>query len=191
MTKLPPLGGREMMKHAPLLFLLATLGETAGAALEAGLPTSVCAEDFCGPSQEEIWNRFRSFSGIDHERSPGLYSGVCFHNTPHLNGSRAHYGAILIDEARGSLFFDGRFSFFTEDNPYADLSTEKARERFDKLFDPAHELEINRTFAFVSLEDQLVSRRYWFRQDEVKNRLALVGYFGPLHTILCDLRRNS
>jgi hypothetical protein len=178
------------MRHAQLLFLLMTLTGSASAALEAGLPTRVCAEDFCGPLQKEIWDRFQSFSGIDHERSPGVYSGVCFHNTPGLNGNHAHYGAILIEKTRDGLFFDGRFSFFTENIPYTDLSIENARDRFDKLFDPTHELEIKRTFAVASLEDKFVSRRYWFRQDENKSRLALVGYFGPLHTILCDLTRN-
>jgi hypothetical protein len=178
------------MTQAPLLFLLTTLTVPASAALEAGLPTGVCSEDFCGPFQEEIWNRFQTFSGIDHERSPGVYAGVCFHNTPSLNGDRVHYGAILIEKTKDGLFFDGRFSFFTENNPYADLSAEDARERFDGLFDPTHELDLNPTFAFVNLEDRFVSRRYWFRQDGNKNRLALVGYFGPLHTILCDLRRN-
>lgn len=179
------------MKRAPLLSLLMALAGTAGAAFEPGLPTNVCAEEFCGPFQERIWNRFQSFSGLDHERTPGVYSGVCLHNSPILDGNRVHYGAILIDKAGDGLFFDGRFSFFTEKNPYAHLTMDKARERFDKLFHPAHELEISPTFAFVGLEDKVVSRRYWFRQDEISDRLVLVAYFGPLHTILCDLARNG
>lgn len=178
------------MKHASPVLLLMTLAGIASAAPESGLPTSVCSENFCGPWQERIWNRFQSFSGVDYERAPGVYSGVCFHNSPNLDGSRVHYGAILIDKANGRLFFDGRFSFFTKSNPYADLSRDKARVRFNKLFHPNHELERKRTFAFVSLEDRHVSRRYWFRQDRVSDQLVLVSYFGPLHTILCDLARN-
>ena len=179
------------MKHASLVILLLMLAGSASAALEPGLPTNVCSERFCGPFQERIWNRFQSFSGVDHERTPGVYSGICFHNSPSLDGDRTHYGAILIDKAGDGLFFDGRFSFYTENNPYAHLTLDKARERFDKLFHPSHELEINRTFAFVGLEDKVVSRRYWFRQDEINDQLVLVAYFGPLHTILCDLRRNG
>ncbi len=179
------------MKHAWLLCFLLTAAGSVSAALEADLPTNVCYEEFCGPRQQRIWSRFQSFSGLDHERTPGVYSGVCFHNSPNLDGDRVHYGAILIDKAGDGLFFDGRFSFFTEKNPYAHLTVDKARERFDKLFHPAHELEISRTFAFVNFEDKIVSRRYWFRQDEINDRLVLVAYFGPLHTILCDLRRNG
>ncbi len=179
------------MKHASLLILLLMAACSASAALESGLPTNVCYEDFCGPRQQRIWNRFQSSSGLDQDLSPGLYSGACFHNSPMLNGDRAHHGGILIDKAGDKLFFDGRFSFFTESNPYIHLSVDNARERFDQLFHPTHELEINRTFAFISLDDKFVSRRYWFRQDTMNDRLVVVGYFGPLHTILCNLRRNN
>ncbi len=179
------------MKNASTLLLLLTLAAGAGAVAESGLPTSVCYDDFCGPSQQRIWDRFQSSSDFDPELSPGLYSGVCFHNSPMLNGNRAHHGGILIDKAGDRLFFDGRFSFFTERNPYTHLSMDSARDRFEALFEPGHELEVRRTFAYISFDDRFVSRRYWFRQDKTAGRLMLVGYFGPLHTILCDLRRNS
>ncbi len=178
------------MRHGTILFLLLTLAGTASAANEFGLPTNVCYEEFCGPSQQRIWNGFKSSYGLDRELSPGFYSGVCFHNSPILNGDRAHHGGILIEKSGDGLFFDGRFSFFTERNPYIHLSMNSARKRFDKLLDPSHELKIKRTFAYISLEDKFVSRRYWFRQDKLNGRLFLVGYFGPLHTILCDLKRN-
>lgn len=179
------------MRHASILFLLLVLARAASAALESGLPTSVCYDDFCGPTQQRIWNRFQSSPVFDPDLSPGVYSGVCFHNSPMLNGDRAHHGGILIDKAGDRLFFDGRFSFFTERNPYTHLSMDGARERFDELFEPSHELDVRRTFAYISFDDRFVSRRYWFRQDNSDGRLMLVGYFGPLHTILCDLRRNG
>lgn len=178
------------MKRAGSLFFLLTIAGIASATPDSGLPTNVCYQEFCGPQQERIWSRFQSYSGLDQERTPGVYSGICFHNSPTLDGDRVHYGAILIDRAKDRLFFDGRFSFFTQSNPYAQLSVDKARERFNKLFDPTHELEISRTFAFVNFQDKYAARRYWFRQDEINDRLVLVAYFGPLHTILCDMQRN-
>lgn len=178
------------MKHVSILLFILIVTRIASATPDSGLPTNVCYGQFCGPWQERIWNRFQSFSGLDHERAPGVYSGVCFHNSPNLDGNRVHYGAVLIDKADGRLYFDGRFSFFTESNPYARLSSDSARKSFDKLFHPSHELEVGRTFAFVALEDGFVSRRYWFRQDGINDNLVVVSYFGPLHTILCDLRRN-
>ena len=179
------------MKNTSVLLLLMTLAASASGEAESGLPTNVCYDDFCGAIQQRIWSRFQSSSGLDRDLSPGLYSGVCFHNSPMLNGDRAHHGSVLIEKAGDRLFFDGRFSFFTERNPYTHLSIDGARERFDQLFHPTHQLEIKGTFAYISLEDRYVSRRYWFRQDKADGRLMLVGYFGPLHTILCDLRRNG
>ncbi len=177
------------MKHGLLLCFLLIIVGSASAAPESGLPTNVCFEENCGPQQRRIWTRFQEFSGLNHERAPGMYSGVCFHNSPSLDGDRVHYGGILIQSVNERLFFDGRFSFFNNSNPYTHLSLDSARTKFDKLLHPTHELEFSRTFAFVNLEDKFVSRRYWFRHDRL-NGLVLVGYFGPLHTILCDLRRN-
>jgi len=179
------------MKRASTLFFLLMIAASATAVLEIGLPTSICSENFCGPRQERIWNRFQAFSGLDYEHTPGMYSGVCYHKSPGLDGDRVHHGGILIDGAKDRLFFDGRFSFYAEDNPYTHLSVHKARQRFDKLFHPTHELEVSRTFAYVDLRDNFVSRRYWFRQGPRSEALVLVGYFGPVHTILCELERNS
>ena len=179
------------MKRASTLFFLLMIAASATAVLEIGLPTSICSENFCGPRQERIWNRFQAFSGLDYEHTPGMYSGVCYHKSPGLDGNRVHHGGILIDGAKDRLFFDGRFSFYAEDNPYTHLSVHKARQRFDKLFHPTHELEVSRTFAYVDLRDNFVSRRYWFRQGPRSEALVLVGYFGPVHTILCELERNS
>jgi len=179
------------MKRASTLFSLLMIAASATAVPEIGLPTSICSENFCGPRQERIWNRFQAFSGLDYEHTPGMYSGVCYHKSPGLDGNRVHHGGILIDSAKDRLFFDGRFSFYAEDNPYTHLSVHKARQRFDKLFHPTHELEVSRTFAYVDLKDNFVSRRYWFRQGPRSEALVLVGYFGPVHTILCELERNS
>ncbi|MDX1528567.1 MAG: hypothetical protein R3337_08060 [Gammaproteobacteria bacterium] len=180
-----------MMKRTSLLIFLFLAAMAADAVSNTGLPTSVCAQDFCGPEQKRIWLRFQSSSGLDDKRAPGMYSGECFHNSPVLDGRRAHYGGILIDSDNDRLYFDGRFSFYTADNPYALMSFNAAQELFDSSYGSSHELEINSTFAFISIEDEHMIRRYWFRQDDTEGRLTLVGYFGPLHTILCDLRRNG
>lgn len=178
-----------MKRATTLLVLLMVTGSTA-ASLATGLPTSVCSEKFCGPRQEKIWNRFLQSSGLDHNRIPGMYSGICFHKSPAYDADQAHYGGILIDRSSNRLFFDGRFSFYITQNPYIHLNVHTARKHFDKLFHPTHELEIRRSFAFIDFKGKLTSFRYWFRQDRNNDRLLLVGYFGPRHTILCDLERN-
>jgi hypothetical protein len=178
------------MKRASTLFFFLMIAAFSAAAVHTDLPTSICSEEFCGSRQGRIWNRFLDFSGLDYERTPGMYSGVCFHKSPKLDADRVHYGGILIEKANDRLFFDGRFSFYTENNPYNHLSVYTARQRFDDLFHPTHELEINPTFAFVELRERFVSRRYWFRQGPTNEALLVVGYFGPLHTILCELERN-
>ena len=179
-----------MMRELILFSLLAMTGIVA-AAPEPGLPSSVCSGKFCGPRQQRIWDRFQASSRLDYERMPGVYSGDCFHNSPMLEGDRVHYAVALIDSAGDRLFFDGRFSFFTDGNPYVHLSVDDARRRFDELFDSGHELEVHNSFAVAVFDDRFIPRRYWFRQDPNDDRMMLVGYFGALHTVLCDLRRNQ
>lgn len=164
------------------LFLLAPL--SAGHA--ADLPINVCHEPFCGPAQQGIWNRFQDGIGLDLILVPSVYSGICYHNSPAYDPDTPQFGGILIDEADGHVVFDGRFSFYQQQHPYAQLSVDAARERFSDI----RELALFDSFAYAEASSTLKPFRYWLRQDAVTGGLLLVGYFGYNHTMLCTLDRN-
>ncbi len=152
-----------------------------------GLPTNVCTGSFCGVVQQEIWNRFQNATGLDVRLIPSVYSGNCYHNSPMLDPHLRHFGGLLIDKLDGQVFFDGRFSFYEEKQPYAHLSVETARVRF-----AAHrDVTLGDEFAYAEASDSLKPFRYWFRQDARGDGLLLVGYFGYQHTILCTLDRHA
>jgi hypothetical protein len=151
-----------------------------------GLPTNVCLGRFCGPAQQGIWNRFEGGTGLNLQLVPSVYSGTCYHNSPAYNPHTPHFGGVLIDESKGRVVFDGRFSFYEQQHPYTHLSVEAARKRFGET----RELALFDTFAYAEADNSLKPFRYWFRQDADNDSLLLVGYFGYRHTILCALDRN-
>lgn len=162
-----------------------SLGLRASSAM--GLPTNVCSGGFCGITQAEIWDRFQHAPGLDINLIPSVYSGACYHKSEYLDPHRSHYGGVLIDTRAGQVVFDGRFSFFPPHHPYAQLTVQRARERFSDVMD----LDIYESFAVAETTDTIAPYRYWFRQDEETGRLLVVGYFGFKHTILCDLERHA
>ena len=151
------------------------------------LPTNVCHGRFCGPAQQGIWNRFEGGTGLNLLLVPSVYSGTCYHNSPVYNPDDPQFGGVLIDESKGRVVFDGRFSFYETQHPYIHLSVEAARKRFPE----ARELTLFDTFAYAEADNSLKPFRYWLRQDADNDSLLLVGYFGYRHTILCALDRNA
>ena len=94
---------------------------------------------------------------------------------------------LLIDKLDGQVFFDGRFSFYEDKQPYAHLNVETARVRFGAR----HGMTLLDEFAYAEASDSLKPFRYWFRRDAGGDGLLLVGYFGYQHTILCTLDRHA
>lgn len=163
-----------------------TLFGSLRASQPMGLPTNVCYGRFCGPVQQEIWDRFQGATGLKSVFIPSVYSGTCYNNSPAYDPHTPHFGGVLIDQANGHVFFHGRFSFYEQTHPFAGLSVEAARERFPELF----EMTLFDMFAYAESSDSLKPFRYWFRQEADTNDLLLVGYFGYDHTILCALDRH-
>jgi hypothetical protein len=169
------------------LFLYFILFASLGVGHAEGLPTNVCHGRFCGPAQQGIWDRFEGGTGLNLLLVPSVYSGTCYHNSPAYNPHTPQFGGVLIDESKGRVVFDGRFSFYGQQHPYTHLSVDAAR----KLFLEARELTLFDTFAYAEADNSLKPFRYWLRQDADNDSLLVVGYFGYSHTILCALDRNE
>ena len=168
-----------------LLLCLSLLGSLRASQAE-GLPINVCLDPFCGPAQQGIWNRFQDGTGLDLLLVPSVYSGTCYHNSPAYDPDVPQFVGVLIDELKGHVVFDGRFSFYQRQHPYVHLNLKAARERFAEV----RELALFDSFAYAEAVDSLKPFRYWLRQEVDTSGLLLVGYFGFSHTMLCALERN-
>ena len=148
-----------------------------------GLPTNVCWGDFCGPDQQDIWDRFQAADGLKMTQIPRVYSGVCYHHSRSLDPHVPQFGGVLFEKIDEMLFFYGRFSFHISPNPYDGLDVDSARNEFLKNYKVA----LYDRFAYAEAVDSFAPFRYWFRQEEATEDLLLVGFFGFDHTILCSL----
>jgi hypothetical protein len=150
---------------------------------QMGLPTNVCSGDFCGPTQQDIWNRFQGAAGLKLDLIPNAYSGTCYYDSPTINPHQPQFGGVLIDKENEDVFFSGRFSFHKSTNPYADLGPETLREKFRRQFG----ITLYDHFAYAEASESFAPFRYWFRQETDSDDLLLVGFFGFEQTILCAL----
>jgi len=164
------------------LILLTHVG-SLNATEPLGLPTNVCWGDFCGPDQQDIWDRFQAADGLKLKLIPKVYTGVCYHHSHFLDPDVPQFGGILIEEINTKLFFYGRFSFHIRINPYDGLDVDAARSKFQKRF----KLVTYDGFAYAEAADSFAPFRYWFRQEKNTEDLLLVGFFGFDHTIICSL----
>ncbi len=165
------------------VFLLLTIAGNLNAGESVGLPTNVCWGEFCGPDQQDIWDRFQAADSLSQDLIPRVYSGICYHDSRGLNPHVPQFGGILIDEVNQKLFFYGRFSFHIKTNPYDGLDVDTARSEFLKSF----KLALYDNFAYAEAADSFAPFRYWFRQEIDSEDLLMVGFFGFDHTILCHL----
>ncbi len=164
-------------------FLVMMLVGSISAGESMGLPTNVCWGDFCGPDQQEIWDRFQAADGLNLNLIPRVYSGVCYHHSRSLDPHVPQFGGVLIDKIDEMLFFYGRFSFHIRTNPFNGLDVDTARSEFLKSF----KIALYDRFAYAEAADSFAPFRYWFRQENGTEDLLMVGFFGFDHTILCSL----
>jgi len=176
------------LRLLPLLLLAANPPATNAAT--NGIPSGVCAQRNCTPAQARIWKSFQAAQAPDFGPAPQVYSGHCCMDGRGFDPRAVHFGAVLIDSIDGALLFNGRFSFFTKRNPYTHLNVVAARARFTSRSAPAMKLKLRPSHAFTESVSTMQPFRYWLRQPSGGNNLLMVGYFGFVHTILCDLHRN-
>ena len=163
--------------------LLMTVVSSLHASEPVGLPKNVCWGDFCGPDQQNIWDRFQAADGLKQSLIPRVYTGICYHHSRSLDPHVPQFGGVLIDKIDEMLFFHGRFSFHISTNPYDGLDVDTARSEFLKNF----KIALYDRYAYAEAADSFAPFRYWFRQEEASEDLLLVGFFGFDHTILCSL----
>jgi hypothetical protein len=168
-----------------IIFFLGSTG-ALNAGEPVGLPTNVCSGDFCGPDQQDLWDRFQVATGLKIDLIPNMYSGICYHKSRIISPHSPQFGGILIDKMKENVFFRGKFNFYITTNPYEGMDVETARGEFQKKF----EVKLYDLYAYTEALDTIAPFRYWFRQEANTNDLLLVGYFGFGHTILCALECN-
>jgi|GEM_PF-1860199 len=156
--------------------------------LGPGLPTGLCQVEACSPVHLGAWSRFQAGSAIDDLPLPALYSGICWVLGPSYNPHHRHHVGLIIDQFGERIAMGLRLSFFSKKQPFIALDRRAALELFD---DTPMPLIYGAGYGYADASD-VAPFRYWVRRDGMDpKKLALMGYFGFRHTILCSLRDNA
>lgn len=177
------------MKNLTFIFFgLFSLGVSWSAGANVDPIPKPCSK--CSLGQKAVLDAFENAGLVDPLSLPLVFSGVCYWQGPGYNSEKAHHAVAFLDrKGESDVFYGGRFSFFTNPNPYRDWDVPKAREELPKTYDPTHKLMQTDEFAFADLNPGgETDMKYWFRQDE--EGLYLIAKWGIGTVGLCALTPN-
>ncbi|WP_413559601.1 hypothetical protein [Bdellovibrio sp. HCB209] len=161
-----------------LVILLSTITGTAKAEPTAGPivdPTSICNGGVCSEQMNNIVDGYKEGSARFLDQSLIGYSGKCFHLSPNYNSGKAHHGGFVFQKDESSLGISGIFSFFYEEDPLADMTSQEMKQHFEERgskLSPAKQNEDNVELAHIFDETDI---RYSYRSDASKKNLFVIG----------------
>lgn len=152
-------------------------------------PPNACYEG-CTQTQQQLLNDFENL-GVLPDQTPAVYSGVCNHlgmYAPDVD----HYSVVLLDQHQGKWTFGSIFSFFAEQDDFADWDLEKAREEISPYWKEHSTLTsaANTARAVVRYADGNPAYIYWMRQNPVTKELYYITYAGRVMISFCRLNQH-
>src|SRR5687768_16520080 len=109
------------------------LGASVNAAVQ--LPDQPCRGRDCSAPMHDMVEKFFESVPVGDDGLPGLWSGGCYHAGSLYDSKTEHHGVVyLVRNDLGQVFFNGRFSFFFEKNPYADWTLQDAERQYPEPF---------------------------------------------------------
>lgn len=108
------------------------------------------ADDYCDPqwydcsdASLDIVKNYRAGKAAVLNGDESLYVGSCYMVSRHYHNDNAHYGYFYFRKNSGGLDFFGLFSFFNEENPYANMTLEDSRQLNPKASE--YQMKISQT----------------------------------------------
>jgi hypothetical protein len=175
------------MKFIPLLTLL-VISLNVFASFED--PKTFCSETgACTSKMLEITSNYSEGNADFSRKTPMAMSGACYHLSPTYYPEREHHGGFLFERQGKDLMSTGIFSFFSDTDPYRNMSYDEMKADLAKTSAP-----FSKTIEkHDQVELQYLTHRsdlhYWFRSslDGKKvymiSKQAIEEYLG---FIFCD-----
>ena len=146
----------------------------------------------CTPSQLKIWNGFESGINLTPKISGQVFSGDCHMKGVNYDGETTHHGVVFFSPAGGEIHMEGRFSFFSNGNIYANWTPADAIRELQPTNDPLSLITFDESFAWVDFHpNQIPMQQYYFRQNTSVGKVYLVGIWGEKHTLFCEMTPNQ
>lgn len=161
----------------------------------ASPPYDMCQhKSQCSPNQDKMYKEFQSCSGYDPELNTGrIYTGSCYHSSRIYSNKNEHHGAMYFNLVNNEPRFGGSFSFFSPENPYANLTNEQAASKFSSSINKKnHTLDLSyEGYGHIFWDGELPENtiEYWFKT--CGDKVYMQGAWGPQHQFICKLEPNE
>ncbi len=163
------------MKNILLIFSILT-GSLLATAQAFEDPATFCdGGDACTRRMKNISAGYNTGTIDFTSKELAAYSGECVHLNPDYDPEHIHHGAFVFKTKDQQTVTNGVFSFFSETDPYAKLTSVELANRLgdDGSYVPVQVVaNTHLEIAFVTAESDI---RYWFRSTPGKDKLFLIG----------------
>ena len=151
-----------------------------------------CDDNTCTPAMQSIYDHFNQFQNAP-QYIPGMYSGVCYHQSRILDPDTTHYIGLLIDQHPQGFYMAPTFQFFGDDNDMKDWTLTEARKQANPEWLKIGPMVIHPTSAteFVLDQEGYPVYVYWARQDLDTKTIYFLAFARGLSLAFCEAHPNN
>lgn len=160
---------------------------------EVRFPRNLCYNGDCGVEMQRIFNAFNEAGAVDTQRLPQVLSGNVYWLSSSYDANHAHHGGVILDrDATGAMTFNGRWSFFARQNPYASTTVDEARNwsaTHYPVVDRGDHLYVNSNPSADGRNSLPIE--YWLRQNAQTGDVYVIGFWGDGRFSVGELKANE
>lgn len=139
----------------------------------------------CSEASADIVKNYRAGQGVELNGDELLYAGSCYMVSRHYHKDHAHHGYFYFRKNAGAVDFFGLLSFFSEENPYENLTLEDARQLNPKA--SQYQIKISQSEWRV---DTNIEPPWQYFMRELNSKLYVVGFWGYDDSINCEFTKK-
>lgn len=152
----------------------------------------ICDVASCTSEMKRIYNGFHSDKNAP-KFIPGMYSGVCYHQSSWLDPETTHYVGLLIDHHEKGFYMAPVMQFFGEENSMKDWTLEYARSQSSPDWKKYGPMTIHPTSAVQTVldSDGMPVYIYWARQNLETKSIWFLSMARGRGFAFCEAKPNK
>lgn len=158
---------------------------------------NACEQNSCTPAMKALYDGFLSTPAAP-QYIPGMYSGVCYHQSEMLSPDTKHYIGLLIDRmkdttSKNSYYMAPILQFFGDSNDMKDWSLLEARKQASPDWEKYGPMKIHQTSAtqFVLNAEGEPTHVYWVRQNLQTKTIYFLALIRGFSVAFCQASPNA
>lgn len=155
---------------------------------------NACYENSCTPAMQNIYDGFlkNPFAPKD---IPGMYSGICYHQSQYMDPEINHYVGLLIDRTddHQNYYMAPIMQYFGDENMMGEWTLETARKESSAEWKKYGPMKLHPTSAtqFVLDSEGYPVYIYWARQNPQTKTIYFLSLARGFGVAFCEASPNK